>query len=275
MAVLAGQLEEMRIGARGDATRIRLCALREAAEVNARLLDATDPRADEVRDRMLDALEDAPSTGSAPSGRARSPERRRRRWRSRPRGAFRWPAARWPAWPRRVSVDIGPFADFSQLVRFEDAANAIGAHRRHLDQALLGWSSPDRRGAERAGRPAPRARGELRPRVQGPVADRRRDRPRRRGLSARMRGRRRLRACPDRVAEDRDDLLGLAGDGERGAVDLLERVVVLGRVQGDQRRPERRRLAGVEGRVPLLVLVAEPDDDHVGLAQQRARCGAR
>lgn len=28
---------------------------------------------------------------------------------------------------RRVSVDIGPFDDFSQLVRFEDAANAIGA----------------------------------------------------------------------------------------------------------------------------------------------------
>ena len=28
---------------------------------------------------------------------------------------------------RRVSVDVGPFEDFSQLVRFEDAANAIGA----------------------------------------------------------------------------------------------------------------------------------------------------
>ena len=28
---------------------------------------------------------------------------------------------------RSISVDIGPFADFSQLVRFEDAANAIGA----------------------------------------------------------------------------------------------------------------------------------------------------
>ena len=28
---------------------------------------------------------------------------------------------------RRISVDVGPFADFSQLVRFEDAANSIGA----------------------------------------------------------------------------------------------------------------------------------------------------
>lgn len=28
---------------------------------------------------------------------------------------------------RRLNVDVGPFQDFSQLVRFEDAANAIGA----------------------------------------------------------------------------------------------------------------------------------------------------
>jgi hypothetical protein len=28
---------------------------------------------------------------------------------------------------RRLSVDVGPFRDFSQLVSFEDAANAIGA----------------------------------------------------------------------------------------------------------------------------------------------------
>ncbi len=28
---------------------------------------------------------------------------------------------------RRISVDVGPFRDFSQLVSFEDAANAIGS----------------------------------------------------------------------------------------------------------------------------------------------------
>ena len=43
------------------------------------------------------------------------------------RHACRSPAVRSQALPqKRVSVDIGPFEDFSQLVRFEDAANAIG-----------------------------------------------------------------------------------------------------------------------------------------------------
>ena len=35
------------------------------------------------------------------------------------------------------------------------------------------------------------------------------------------------------------------------------------------RLAERRRVAGLEGGVPLAVLVAEADDDHVGAAQQR------
>ena len=46
-------------------------------------------------------------------------------------------------------------------------------------------------------------------------------------------------------------------------------MVVVGRVQGDDRLAERGREAGVEGRVPLLVLLAEADDDHVGAADQR------
>jgi hypothetical protein len=128
LAIFARQVEELRIGARGAATRIRLCALREAAEVNARIIDAADPRAGAVRDRMLDALERAidrvgrqweeqdelSGLPAAPLGRAGS---RVALASGQPAGAPR----------RRVSVDIGPFEDFSQLVRFEDAANAIGA----------------------------------------------------------------------------------------------------------------------------------------------------
>lgn len=118
----------MRIAARGAATRIRLCALREAAEVNARLLDATDPRAGEVRDRMLDALElalervgtqwerDGEGEAAPAAPLARSAASRVSLAGGQVAGAPR----------RRVSVDIGPFDDFSQLVRFEDAANAIG-----------------------------------------------------------------------------------------------------------------------------------------------------
>lgn len=119
VTVIGGQLEELRSGARGQATRIRLRALREAAELSralgrARGLDSLG--AGEERDRILDALEDAidrvasewepeSEATDAASSNGGPPVRER----------------------RRVSVDVGPFADFSQLVRFEDAANSIGA----------------------------------------------------------------------------------------------------------------------------------------------------
>lgn len=124
LAVLAGQLEELRIGARGTATRIRLCALREAAEVNARLLDLTNPQLGGVRDRLLDALEDAIDrvAGEWEAGPPDPPLSRSAQARVSFAAGQVAGAAR-----RHVSVDIGPFEDFSQLVRFEDAANAIGA----------------------------------------------------------------------------------------------------------------------------------------------------
>ena len=65
--------------------------------------------------------------------------------------------------------------------------------------------------------------------------------------------------------------LGLTGDRERGAVDLLERVVVLLGVQRHERLVQRRRHAGVERRVPLPVLLTEADDHHVGLLEQSPR----
>jgi hypothetical protein len=124
LSALTGQLEELRIGARGAATRIRLAALREAAEVNARLVDFNDPRLAESRDRLLIALEHALDR-VAGEWEAKSPEppllgnaqARVAFARGQIAGASR----------QSVSVDIGPFEDFSQLVRFEDAANAIGA----------------------------------------------------------------------------------------------------------------------------------------------------
>ena len=129
MAIFARQFEELRVSARGAATRIRLCALREAAELNARLLDATDPRAGEVRDRMLDALERAIDRVAAQweeegdvAAHPAPPLSRSASSRVTLAGGQLAAAPR-----RRVSVDIGPFEDFSQLVRFEDAANAIGA----------------------------------------------------------------------------------------------------------------------------------------------------
>src|SRR6476659_2383909 len=72
----------------------------------------------------------------------------------------------------------------------------------------------------------------------------------------------------DHVAEDGDDLLGGAGGGLGGAVDLLQGVVELPIVEGDDRLDEGGGVAGVEGVVPLAVVVAEADDDDVGVADQ-------
>ncbi len=71
------------------------------------------------------------------------------------------------------------------------------------------------------------------------------------------------------IPEDVDHLLGLARGGLGGAVDLLQRVVQLGVVEGEDRLAERGGEAGVERGVPLAVLVAEADDDEVGGADQR------
>jgi len=127
MAVFARQFEELRIGARGTATRIRLAALREAAELNARLLDATDPRAAAAGDRILDALERAIDRVAGQWEPERDPAQPPAPPLARSAAGRVSLAGGQPGVRQRVSVDIGPFDDFSQLVRFEDAANAIGA----------------------------------------------------------------------------------------------------------------------------------------------------
>lgn len=124
MAIVGRQLEELRTAARGHATRTRLRALREAALLSAAATEASDHP--EIRgerhERLLNALEEAiarvasdwdPAEAevvAAPATEAVDAVRSGAR-----------------AERRRVSVDVGPFEDFSQLVRFEDAANAIGA----------------------------------------------------------------------------------------------------------------------------------------------------
>lgn len=121
LTILGRQLEELKVGARGQATRIRLRALREAAELNARLVDATSDEGG-ARQRILEALEEAIDrvAGDWEVGAPTPPGTHAE--------AARAEAARRGRNGRRhISVDVGPFQDFSQLVRFEDAANAIGA----------------------------------------------------------------------------------------------------------------------------------------------------
>lgn len=121
MAALLGELEDVRRSARGQATRIRLGALREAAELSERVAELTK-RPSGMRERLLEALTEAvgriggddegtddpgaaPAAGTNGHGEA-SPE---------------------DLFNGLIEVEIGPLSDFSQLVGFEDAAKSIGA----------------------------------------------------------------------------------------------------------------------------------------------------
>ena len=154
LAALGAELEEMRLAARGTATRIRLEALREAAEVSSRARSlGADPQG--AVSGIFAALEEAIERLGAEWGEL--PAAATEPARSAPQivdaaaeltaleqavdgevsvGALSIdPAAAArngnggddSGSGRRVSVDVGPFRDFSQLVSFEDAANSIDA----------------------------------------------------------------------------------------------------------------------------------------------------
>lgn len=116
LAALSDDLEQVRRQARGQATRIRLRALRDAAELGERVAELTR-RPSEVRDRMLESLhetirriggeEEALEASAGSNGHVEIE----------PGELFEG----------RIEVEIGPLDDFSQLVGFEDAAGAIGA----------------------------------------------------------------------------------------------------------------------------------------------------
>jgi hypothetical protein len=94
---VSARLEDIQAQARGQATRIRMKALREAVEVGRRAQELSEAQA---------AGSPAPS---APNGNGHAA-----------------PTAR-DVFEGLVKVEIGPLDDFSQLVGFEDAAGQIGA----------------------------------------------------------------------------------------------------------------------------------------------------
>lgn len=117
LARIAEDLEGVRAQARGQATRIRLKALRDAAELTDRISELAKRPAG-MRERLITAIEEALERLGAGDEEA---------------GAFpaeeNGSADREPGelFQGLVQVEIGPLSDFSQLVRFEDAAGAIGA----------------------------------------------------------------------------------------------------------------------------------------------------
>ncbi len=94
---ISSRLEEIQTQARGQATRIRMKALREAVEVSRRVQDLNEAQA-------------------RPGGGAPDP------------GAGNGHAEEFDGvFEGLVKLEIGPLGDFSQLVGFEDAVGQVGA----------------------------------------------------------------------------------------------------------------------------------------------------
>ena len=111
LVALGRQLEEIRTQARGQATQIRMRALREAAELMERVSDVVKPPG-KAGGRSLEALDEAIQGAAEGLGSAMD-------------GAH--PARTNGVFEGTVNVDVGPLSDFSQLVALEDAAGSIGA----------------------------------------------------------------------------------------------------------------------------------------------------
>lgn len=95
LEAITARLEELEAQARGQATRIRMKALREAVEVSKKVKALTD---------VEPALQaEAPANGNGTE------------------------AEEDGLYEGRVKLEIGPLGDFSQLVGFEDAVGQIGA----------------------------------------------------------------------------------------------------------------------------------------------------
>ncbi len=95
---VSGRLEEIQAQARGQATRIRMKALREAVEVGRRVQELNEARGAESATEIAadgDAGPQAPDFNGVFEG--------------------------------LIKLEIGPLGDFSQLVGFEDAVGQVGA----------------------------------------------------------------------------------------------------------------------------------------------------
>jgi chromosome segregation ATPase len=97
---ITSRLEEVEAQARGQATRIRMKALREAVEVSKKVKELTE-------------IEPALQAEG---------------------GAAQEPAAEEGLYEGKVKLEIGPLGDFSQLVGFEDAVGQIGASEIKVDR---------------------------------------------------------------------------------------------------------------------------------------------
>jgi hypothetical protein len=115
LEAVAGRLEEIQAQARGQATRIRMKALREAVEVGRRAQELSEAQSAAGAAANGANLAGATANGSGPAGVASNGAAPRNELD--PHGLFEG----------MVKVEVGPLGDFSQLVGFEDAIGRLGA----------------------------------------------------------------------------------------------------------------------------------------------------
>jgi hypothetical protein len=120
LAAMAGDLEMVRRQAGRQATRIRLRALRQAAEATERMEDV-EAAEGPVSERLLARVEEAIERVGSEDDWAEDDLAER--------AAANGHAEREAGelFDGLVEVEVGPLSDFSQLVGFEDAAGEIGA----------------------------------------------------------------------------------------------------------------------------------------------------
>jgi hypothetical protein len=102
---VTARLEEMQAQARGQATRIRMKALREAVEVSRRVQELTEAELEPEAEPELGQPEPAESAANG-------------------NGVYEG----------EVKLEIGPLGDFSQLVGFEDAVGQLGASEISIER---------------------------------------------------------------------------------------------------------------------------------------------
>ncbi|HEX8050182.1 MAG TPA: hypothetical protein VF504_01830 [Solirubrobacterales bacterium] len=105
---ITARLEEVEAQARGQATRIRMKALREAVEVSKKVKALAD------MEPALEAESQASSNGNGAEPAAEEESE----------GLYEG----------EVKLEVGPLGDFSQLVGFEDAVGQIGASEIKVDR---------------------------------------------------------------------------------------------------------------------------------------------
>jgi hypothetical protein len=98
LETVSGRLEEIQAQARGQATRIRMKALREAVEVGRRVQELNEAQ--------------APVAGAVPATNGNGGDQ---------------PPDFNGVFEGLIKLEIGPLGDFSQLVGFEDAVGQVGA----------------------------------------------------------------------------------------------------------------------------------------------------